>query len=104
MVNNSTGDGNGLLFTSIKYILNPSFSLWAELLIDDFLALMQTHKTDFTLSFRYLIEALSSSNLDSRLHQVRRSQILGNDRTSSPASMGRAFRVTGFGCGCRSQL
>jgi len=36
MVNNSTGDGNGLLFTSIKYILNPSFSLWAELLIDDF--------------------------------------------------------------------
>ena len=36
MVNNSTGDGNGLLFGSIKYNFNPSLSLWTELLVDDF--------------------------------------------------------------------
>ena len=36
MVNNSTGDGNGLLFGSIKYNFNLSLSLWTELLVDDF--------------------------------------------------------------------
>jgi len=36
MVNNSTGGGNGLLFGSIKYNIDPSFSIWSELLVDDF--------------------------------------------------------------------
>ncbi|MBT6357212.1 MAG: hypothetical protein HOJ58_03775 [Chloroflexi bacterium] len=35
-VNVSTGSGNSMLFGSIKYSLSSSFSLWGELLIDDY--------------------------------------------------------------------